>query len=96
MSCSSSLFPFNDTKDEGIFLSRLSESWDSTHSRLPMAIARLMESTYNFNPLDLDESMNSPLFDSNPDLNHLNVMYVSNNLLSCNYFITNFIIIINL
>ena len=48
-----------------------------------------MEESYNFNPLDLDESMNSPFFDINPDLNHLNEMYVSNNLLSCHYFIAN-------
>ena len=89
ISCSSRLFPFNDTRDEGEFLSRLSESWDLTHSKLPSSIARLMEESYNFNPLDLDESMNSPFFDINPDLNHLNSMYVSDNLLSCHYFIAN-------
>ena len=48
-----------------------------------------MEESYNFNPLDLDESMNSPFFDINPDLNHLNDMHVSNNLLSCHYYIAN-------
>ena len=39
--------------------------------------------------MHLDDSMNSPFFDINPDLNHLNAMYVSNNLLSCHYFIAN-------
>ena len=42
-----------------------------------------------YNPLDLNESENSPLYEVDPDLQVLNEMYNSNNLLKSDYHISN-------
>ena len=86
--CSENIFPFNSERDEQLFLSSLSELW-SPLKDLPASIADLLELEYSFNPLELNESENSPLYDIDPDLQVLNDMYISNNLLSSSYHIEN-------
>ena len=85
--CAECFFPFNNTDDEAEFLSNISESW-FTSDTIPISIARLLEEG-SFNPLDLNNAPQTPLFDIDPDVQILNDMYVSNNLLKSNYHLSN-------
>ena len=86
--CAETILPFNNEDDEQLFLGNLSELWPPLR-HLPQSIAALLELEMLYNPLDLNESENSPLYEIDPDLQILNEMYISNNLLNSDYHISN-------
>ena len=86
--CSETVFPFNSERDEQLFLGKLSEMWPPLR-HLPGSIATLLEIEKSFNPIEFNESENSPLFDVDPCLQVLNDAFISNSILSSSYHIAN-------
>ena len=68
--CAETILPFNNEDDEQLFLGNLSELWPPLR-HLPQSIAALLEREIIHNPLDLNESENSPLYEIDPDLKSL-------------------------
>ena len=88
IACAQSIFPFNTERDEQLFLGNLSEMWPPLR-HLPGSIATLLEIEKSFNPIEYNESENSPLFDVDPCLQVLNDAFISNSILSSSYHIAN-------
>ena len=81
--CTQDLFPFNGIDDDCEFLETLAEfqQWDSL---IPFDI--LVAQNKIFSPFELNEDLNLPLFDSDPDIQFYNNQ-CNNSLYSCNYYL---------
>ena len=80
--CTSNLFPFNQISEESEFLSGLSENW-TTPNVLPYD---LLHKQNIFQPFELNDNQESPLFDLDPDLQFYNT-HCNAVLNSCDYYL---------
>ena len=79
--CTKSLFPFNHLTDDTHFIQALAENWDKD---IHISLESLREKV--FVPFDLNVDENSPLFETDPDINFYSTIHNSN-LKDCDYYL---------
>ena len=78
ISCTGDIFPFNHCDDDDSFIEYISDYW-----RIKPTISSLKRTL--FSPFELNSDKNSPLSESDPDINLYNMFYRSS-LPSCDYY----------
>ena len=81
--CTNDIFPFNGTDEDDDFLETLAELQE-TEPLIPLNI--LMDQNKIFNPFELNEGLDLPLIDSDPDVQFYNSQ-CNNSLHSCDYYL---------
>ena len=83
LNCNHSLFPFNHIQDDNEFIKTISESWLK-----PIDISLDDLEKLVFNPFSISDcDVNSPLCDSDPDMQFYNNSETNNILKSCSYLV---------
>ena len=83
LNCSHSLFPFNHIQDDNEFIKTISESWLK-----PIDISLDDLEKLVFNPFSISDcDVNSPLCDSDPDMQFYNNSETNSILKSCSYLV---------
>ena len=81
--CTKDIFPFNGTVENDDFL----EIWAELQETEPLIqLDILMDQNKIFNPIDLNEDLDLPLIDSDPDVQFYNSL-CNNSLHSCDYYL---------
>ena len=81
--CTRDIFPFNQTEEDEEFLEFLSELQEND-LLIPLNI--LIDQNKSFTPFELNEDLNLPLIDSDPDVQFYNNQ-CNNSLHSCDYYL---------
>ena len=81
--CTRDIFPFNQTEEDEEFLEFLSELQEND-PLIPLNI--LIDQNKFFTPFELNEDLNLPLIDSDPDVQFYNSQ-CNNSLHSCDYYL---------
>ena len=79
--CSGDIFPFNGTEEE---FSEIFAELQENDSLIPLNI--LIDQNKIFTPFELNEDLNLPLIDSDPDVQFYNSQ-CNNSLHSCDYYL---------
>ena len=81
--CTKDIFPFNGIDEDDDFLEILAELQE-TEPLIPLNI--LMDQNKIFNPFELNEELDLPVIDSDPDVQFYN-SHCNNSLHSCDYYL---------
>ena len=81
--CCENIFPFNHIDDDSLFIEALAENWNWP---MNIPLEALLDTNRLFSPFELNEHVNSPLFDADPDINFYHNQ-CSNSINSCDYYL---------